>query len=211
MRIPVAPGFAKRSSCALARSASVAVLLCALGSTAASASPRDVWGKLERPLHLPRLAAGARCPVSTVDPTAQFGAFGTARGIGDGPAYPIGFSRPGSVLGIAPPASGSEFANSAWGGQKVLWLVTPAYRGPVLIRGRRLDGTQLVRFDGAGVRMPPKQLRIPTSATLTGNPGVRAAGQRYRPSYTRLLVPGCYAYQVDGTTFSRTIVFRARR
>jgi hypothetical protein len=77
-----------------------------------------------------------------------------------------------------------------------------------MIRGRRVDGPQLVRFDGAGVRIPPKELRIPGTATPTGNPGVRAAGQCYRPSYTRLLVPGCYAYQVDGTTFSRTIVFR---
>jgi hypothetical protein len=32
---------------------------------------------------------------------------------------------------------------------------------------------------------------------------------RYRPSYTRLRGPGCYAYQVDGTSFSRVVVFRA--
>ncbi|MBA2462339.1 MAG: hypothetical protein H0V45_11335 [Actinobacteria bacterium] len=30
------------------------------------------------------------------------------------------------------------------------------------------------------------------------------------PSLTRLRAPGCYAYQVDGRTFSYVIVFEAR-
>ena len=30
-----------------------------------------------------------------------------------------------------------------------------------------------------------------------------------RPSFTRLLAPGCYAYQIDGTSFSRLVVFNA--
>ena len=42
-----------------------------------------------------------------------------------------------------------------------------------------------------------------------GRPAQEDVGQRYRPSYTRLRAPGCYAYQVDGTTFSRVIVFQA--
>jgi len=191
--------------------ASLAAVLLALAPTAASPSPKDVWARLHRPLHVPHLATGSRCPVSRVNRTVRFAAFGTARGIGAGPAFPIGFGRPGSVLEFVPPASGTDFGDSGWGGQKVLWLVTPAYRGPVLIRGRRLDGQQLVRFEGAGMRIPPRELRIPTRATLNGNPGVSDLGQRYRPSYTRLLVPGCYAYQVDGTTFSRVVVFRAAR
>jgi len=29
------------------------------------------------------------------------------------------------------------------------------------------------------------------------------------PSYTRLRAAGCYGYQIDGTAFSRVIVFRA--
>lgn len=31
-----------------------------------------------------------------------------------------------------------------------------------------------------------------------------------RPSTTRVRAPGCYAYQVDGTTFSSVIVFGAK-
>ncbi len=58
--------------------------------------------------------------------------------------------------------------------------------------------------------MPPAQLTIPVY-TRGGQPGgvTPPAGTRYLPSYTRLLGPGCYAYQIDGTTFSRVIVFRA--
>jgi hypothetical protein len=52
-----------------------------------------------------------------------------------------------------------------------------------------------VRF-GSGL-VPAPELRIP-------------AGTSEQPSYTRLLGPGCYAYQVDGATFSRTVVFRSR-
>jgi hypothetical protein len=29
------------------------------------------------------------------------------------------------------------------------------------------------------------------------------------PSFTRVRKPGCYAYEVDGTSFSEVIVFRA--
>jgi hypothetical protein len=47
--------------------------------------------------------------------------------------------------------------------------------------------------------VPPVELRIPATNRAL----------RYRPSYTRLRAPGCYAYQIDGTTFSRVIVFAA--
>jgi hypothetical protein len=30
------------------------------------------------------------------------------------------------------------------------------------------------------------------------------------PSYARVRAPGCYAFQIDGTMFSRIIVFEAR-
>jgi hypothetical protein len=109
------------------------------------------------------------------------------------------------VLQLAPAAN---FNSQSWAGQKVLWLVLPSYRGPVLIRGARLDGNSTVRFQSGNV--PPRQLAIPTS-TRGGQPTgmTPPAGTRYVPSYTRLRGPGCYAYQIDGITFSRVIVFRA--
>ena len=36
-----------------------------------------------------------------------------------------------------------------------------------------------------------------------------ARGWRDTASYTRFRGPGCYGYQIDGTTFSRVIVFSA--
>jgi hypothetical protein len=76
-------------------------------------------------------------------------------------------------------------------------LFAPRYRGPVLIRGGRLDQAGRLRFDWGNV--PPLELRIPKVAS----------GDRGRPSFTRLRAPGCYAYQIDGTSFSRVIVFQA--
>jgi hypothetical protein len=159
---------------------------------------------LHRSLHIPTIA-GASCPTSKFDQRFNFERYGVAQGLGRGPAYPI---YGNATLTIEFPAAGA-FAGSAWSGAKVLWFVSPAYRGPVLIRGHRLDGSSLVRFDKGAV--PASELRIPTGSSLIGNPGVREVGQRYRPSYTRIRAPGCYAYQIDGTTFSRVVVFRVVR
>jgi len=96
-----------------------------------------------------------------------------------------------------PPEPPSQFAGSEWSGAKVLWFVAPRYRGPVLIRGGRLDHPDRLRFNRGMV--PPLEMRIHKVFS----------GPRDRPSYTRLRAPGCYAYQVDGTNFSRVVVFQA--
>jgi len=106
-----------------------------------------------------------------------------------------------------PPPGLSEFFVGGWGGQRVLWFVAPGYGGPVLVRGRRLDGPDPVRFDRG--RVPRIELRIPAGDASFWPPRVmRDDGQRYRRSYTRLRAPGCYAFQVDGTSFSYRVVFR---
>jgi hypothetical protein len=90
-------------------------------------------------------------------------------------------------------------------GQEVLWFVHPRYRGPV-IRGRQLDGPYRVRFDRGSVH--PRELRIGDESVQWGG---QPPGTRGRPSYTRLRATGCYGYQIDGTTFSRVVLFRAVR
>jgi len=174
----------------------------ALGSTAAAASG-DVWKRLHRPLHVPQLAAAAHCPVSAADGRFDFTRYGVGEGIGRGPVYPV---MAGGVLGLVS-GQGTEFAGSAWGGQKTLWFVSPRYKGPVLIRGRRVGPAGFVRFGRATV--PAAELRILSGTSMNGNPAVADIGQRYLPSYTRLREPGCYAFQVDGLTFSYPVVFRA--
>ena len=96
---------------------------------------------------------------------------------------------------IATP-SGLAWNGGAWGVQKLLWFVHPRYRGPVLVRGVQLDGANRVRFERGA--LPPAELRLPV-------------GTRARPSFVRIRKPGCYAFQIDGLTFSRSIVFRAAR
>jgi hypothetical protein len=158
----------------------------AVGIAPAAAARDDDWSALHRPLHLPHLASGAACPVAHPDPAVDFSRFGVARGLGRGPAYPI---LPSGVLALVPATDGGR-----WAGQKVLWFVHPHYHGRVLVRGRRLDGPGLVRFDRGVV--PAPELRVP-------------AGTTEQPSFTRLRATGCYAYQIDGNGFSRVIVFRA--
>jgi hypothetical protein len=126
--------------------------------------------------------------------------------VGAGPVYPALTVDASGSMRFDPPHRGqSVFDGSDWGGQKVLWAAAPRYAGPVLIRGRELDGPQAVGFGGDRVPFDEMQL-LAAGATSAGEP----AGWREWPSYTRLRGGGCYAYQVDGTSFSTVIVFRAR-
>jgi hypothetical protein len=152
------------------------------------ASAPDPWAKLHRPIHLPRVAKGATCPVTLVGRT------GYPRGQGNGPVYPVGgFPELDYMWPVQPE---QVFYPSRYGGNKVLWA-TRSHRGPVLIRGRQLDGPNDIRFGLA--RAPVRELRW----TVTG------AGWRTRPSTIRVRAPGCYAWQIDGKGFSDVVVFRA--
>jgi hypothetical protein len=159
------------------------------------------WAKLHRPLHLPRLEAGAPCPVSGIDPRIDWTRvhiFGGS-GIGRGPAYP-GLGGSGGRLTASPDVQ----YGGAWASGKVFWYVRPSYRGRALIRGRRLDGPEWLGFNGR--RLPSRELRIDRIYTVSweGQP----AGSRGIPSGVRVKAAGCYGVQIDGTTFSRVVVFR---
>ena len=187
----------------------IAGLVCALvpASTCASAAASAVtapvaggeWAALHRPLRLPVLAAGATCPVSRVDrridwPRAHI--FGRT-GIGPGPVYAgLGFEE--GRLHATPDAQ----YGGRWFGEKVFWYVLPRYRGPVLLRGRRLDGPQRLGFNGA--RSPEAELRISRLDGVAWQGQV--PGSRGVPSALRVLAAGCYGIQIDGATFSRTLV-----
>ena len=149
----------------------------------ASASPGDAWKTLRRPLHIPRIEPGSRCPVS--------------RSPRSGPAYPL-LSSNAVVRYRFPALQGEPAYGSPWTSVPMAWRVTHGYRGPLLIRGRQLDGTHVLRF-GAG--------QIPGTASWV--PRTAATSERTLRSLLRLRVPGCYGFQVDGLTFSHTIVFRA--
>lgn len=177
------------------------------GSTSSGNNARAVWEPLEaRPLHVPTLTQGAPCPAVQAHQTNP--TFGP--GIGNGPVY----AALGSSDGVLPYLDAHHFGAGAsgWGGNKVLWYIDPRYSGPVLVRGRQIDGPHGMRFDGG--------LNIGDGSSDTLQPVLRMlSGQRYGapitswdwPNYateTRVQATGCYAYQVDGNGFSQVVIFR---
>jgi hypothetical protein len=172
-------------------------LLAAAPTPAAGADP---WTKLHRVLHLPSVAPGSTCPVSRVDTRVDWKRariFG-GTGIGQGPVYAgLGASK-GHVR-----ATPDEQFGGPWAGQKVFWYVAPAYRGPVLIRGARVDGPETLGFNGTAT--PEPELRIEPGETVSWDGKPRRS--RGVPSGVRARTSGCYAVQIDGTSFSRVVVF----
>jgi hypothetical protein len=162
-------------------------------------SLRFWWtGLLRRPLKVPTLAPGSACPASTVGGT--LGERGNVDApdvpaFGPGPAYPTLGAQSGHGELIYSPTGGLD----GWGGTKMLWTV-PRYYGPVVVRGRQLDGPNELRFD----RGPSWTNRLHRDLRLIG------PYPRLNPAATYVLSPGCYAYQVDGRGFSYLIAFEAR-
>jgi hypothetical protein len=89
-----------------------------------------------------------------------------------------------------------------WHQLKTLWFGNPSYQGPVLIRGRQLDGSNPVVFGEEPALMDPQ---LPPGPTVNGERGFREW-----PGATWLRAPGCYAWQVDGMGFTNVIVFEAQ-
>ncbi len=159
----------------------------------------EVWQRLERPFQFPPLLDGGRCPLTAATgDLSRIGFVGPAWG--GGPAYPaIPYAADEPVLLYEDPIPPTNaWYGSKWFGQKVLWVIDSTYSGPVLVRGLQLDGPNQLRFD-TGMVVPTPELRIRPFA-----------GPRGKASHTRLRGPGCYAYQVDGLSFSYAIVFEAR-
>jgi hypothetical protein len=152
----------------------------------------------DRPLDIPRIAAGARCPISRVVPThPDFG-----QSLGDGPLYPVIVNK--GVLRVvrARPAAGA--ANPPPGSyiQKVMWVASPDFDGTARIRGHGRDGDNDVWFRLNGEISEEMVLR-------STDGGATPSGWQAWAASTLVAKPGCYAYQVDGPDFHQLITFRA--
>jgi hypothetical protein len=146
-----------------------------------------------RPLQLPTLRPNELCPAVAGKVVAP--AFGAA--LGNGPVYPVGLGSEGIT------SIGGNLEEGGWIYVKVLWISDLSrYNGPVLVRGGRIDSPGELRF-GSGPN-PSSELQLDPSQG-TGS----APGWQDWPTYTRLRAPGCYAFQVDGLTFSEVIPFQA--
>jgi hypothetical protein len=103
-------------------------------------------------------------------------------GFGDGPAYVSG-----------------QFTWYSAGTQGAVILVDPKYKGPVLVRSKRIDGSGTLTFSGDG------------ATTLAD--GAMGLAQTSSPPYWGTWAgtviadaPGCYGIQFDGMNFSATVV-----
>jgi hypothetical protein len=166
---------------------------CSLDGHCPDVPPGSIPAAIRRPLHLPKVTDGA-CPVSPHARDATAGFAGTV--VGRGPVRPLvapaGF-RPFADHSILFVPSGI----AGWRSVKTLWFASPGYHGPILIRGRRLDGSGTLAFGASTPRIVDPQLPP-------------APGARSYTGATWVTSPGCYAWQVDGTSFSTVVVFRAR-
>jgi hypothetical protein len=181
------------------------------------------WDALrQRPLSLPALSAGAACPVTitsksqkNIQPVVDSGT-APQFGYGSGPVYLSGivFFYPTGI-------------------NNTVWLSTPEYTGPVLVRGSRLDRPSAVGFSAFSADWATGELLRTVDLHSTSRTGqdvvvVRdvnvyseldlpasdrpgAAGTSWRMWLTRTHIetPGCYAVRVDGLDFSEVFVFEA--
>jgi hypothetical protein len=173
-------------------------------TAATSSEPAELAALRARPLRLPTLAAGQACPVTRAAPPDPAPPSG----------HPLGTGGPPSALGHAPVFPDARYfhgdraelwvradtTNPGWYSTKVPWASRTGYLGWVLIRTGRLDG--------------PGRARVGLS--LAGGPAISEAlgvnvqaDWQFWPGSTDVTAPGCYAYQVDGTSFTEIIVFHA--
>ncbi|MEJ3745081.1 hypothetical protein WEI85_17510 [Actinomycetes bacterium KLBMP 9797] len=163
-------------------------------ATACTASPPErPPATTGPPLRLPTVDADAPCPVT---PSRPWSGAGVATAVlGDGPLYPVAdYFQPGPVLRLR---DDDRLPDGGYT-KKVRWIGS-GYTGPVLVRAARIDGagSASVTFSYTGERRDGgyyAELRAPDSDL---------------PATTTVSGPGCYAYQVDGTTFTTTIIFQA--
>jgi hypothetical protein len=175
----------------------VAIGLAAIVLLAAASSASGEDTSLSRPMHLPRVAKGAPCPVSHGEAASKLGR-GLARMqvAGTGPIYLMSVGDdPAGSLGVA------RADLQGWRGQKAPWIASPRYAGPILIRGSRIDSRGELRFArSTGDHLPALYQRR--------GQGIQPNGWRVWPSLILVRTAGCYALQVDGLKFSTVIVIR---
>jgi hypothetical protein len=154
------------------------------------------------PLQLASLDATTACPTArgrTFDrPSAPFG--GIALGLGGRVQAIVAVPHPERVKQGVVVLAGLP-KEKGWYQIKWLWFTRDL--GPLLIRGRQLDGADPVRH-GDDPSSASARLKI------ASGPGVNfERGWRHIPGATWVRGPGCYGWQVDGRGFSDTIIFEA--
>jgi hypothetical protein len=147
-----------------------------------------------------RLSPGQACPVTPGERSTG----SEAVRLGPGPVYPVS----GSV------ANGLARSQELI---KILWQANSSYRGPVRVRGTRIDAPGDLFLNQGQVDAGPQLKEVVREGRryllygVLEFPGLApetAPVVRTWPSYTFVEVPGCYAWIVEGTDFTLRIVFQ---
>jgi len=172
----------------------VAIAISGAVAAGASGTSGFDWQRLHRPLRFPSVAAGVQCPTKG----AAQAAFGQALN-GRSPAYLMSVGGTGAgVIEV-----NYQYVDAkGWVGQKTPWLIDRRYTGPLLVRGQRLDEPGPVRF-AKGYGQHLAELRF-----VRGEKNSLDKRFRGLASSSLFRSPGCYGFQIDGTSFSRAIVMR---
>jgi hypothetical protein len=161
----------------------------------------------QRPLNLPVLRTGGRCPISKGSPQTvphvPYIFCSACVWFGQGPAYfALTFHDMHSedatlTLETMPHEDGAYRA-------KTPWVSKPDYSGPILIRGRQLDAKGVLRFR-AESPTPDEQLQ------LDAGPGPNPTHWSFWPTSMYLPGPGCYGLQIDTLQGTDVVVFSATK
>lgn len=180
--------------------------LAGCGSPPASSQEQNrsaVFQLEQQPLRLPALGTDGSCPQTpkvAVQVYFNPGQTSTWTVFGQGPIYGQG------GLPLL-----SEHGNYF----SVTYLSDPTYHGAALVRGRKLDGTDQVLF--AGALASGNQVKTETiggkSTSLYGElviPAERQATTVWRQwqAIQGVAGPGCYGFEVDGSSFQEIVVVR---
>jgi hypothetical protein len=184
----------------------VAGVVVAILPPVAAQQPGPADRLAARPLSLPRVGAGDRCPTSSGSRTTvpeQHHIF-AARGwwYGAGPVYVAlawkDPADPAASFALAPVPRESQGHRA-----KTPWVAAPKYAGPILIRGRALDASaRVLRFSADG-RSSDERLE------LQARPEGSTTQWSFWPSSMWVPGSGCYAVQIDTLAGSDVVVFEA--
>lgn len=192
----------------LVLTAASAVPLPLIGRNAAAGdepSAKVAAAPLKRPFTLPVLRARDRCPVTQGSresvPREPYIFCAGCLWFGAGPVYlawTFQLKDPKDAvfsLDGVPRNGRAYFA-------KTPWVSLPDYSGPILIRGRQLDGKGILRFSVASPRMENE---------LDLNAPNRTDPNRWSfwPSSMSVPGPGCYGIQIDTSRGTDIVIFRA--
>jgi hypothetical protein len=162
-----------------------------------------------RPLSLPALPAGARCPVSrgsqNTVPHAGYIFCSGCFWYGKGPVFLALAWSDQSTDEARFPLDKVPYEEHAYRA-KTPWVSKPDYAGPIFIRGRLLTGSEKLRFAAGGYKSTD-------AFELNAPPPERNDPSHWSFWPTSMFVPraGCYGIQIDTSDSTDVIIFEATK